>query len=125
MERSNVPERKTPRKEKEVKSARKEVRQEGTSNVQNKILQYLSKLTQEKPGNGPQEKEELLSQARKSKRILRDLPGKEGRGQTTLEKWLQTNRATRTEGLRNQGSNRPEDVPDQERSADQETEVVK
>ena len=114
-------ERKTPKKEKEVITARKEGRQEGNSNVQSKILQYLSKLPQEKPGNGPQEREELFSQAKKSKKVLRNLPGKEGRGQTPLEKWLHTSR----EGLKSQGSRKPEDVPDQEGAADQETEVVK
>ena len=65
-----------------------------------------------------------MSQARKSKRIHKTLPGKEGRGLTPLEKWLQTTKATRTEGLKNQESNKPDDTPDQEELADQETEVV-
>ena len=64
-----------------------------------------------------------MSQARKSKRIQRTLPGKEGRGLTPLERWLQTTKATRTEGLNNQESRKPDDTPDQEKMKYQETEV--
>ena len=89
--------------------------------VQSKILQFVTKLAQEKQKNHPQEGKEPVRDARKPKKVQKSTPGNEGRSKTPLEKWLQS-KETRTEGEGSQQSRKPEDTTDQERKDYQETE---